>query len=368
MSDDIKQLIKDAIDNGATKEEIAETLRGAGWDDNKIRMIFSELYSKEEQLEAKEGMPASSYQPEGTQFGSESQLKPESEKESKSQFEFESQPKPIIENVRQEEKLQPKQEFSPQESPEPPEPPERTMEFPRSELTGKENVNYSSYRGKTITYSTQEPIAKPTIQEQQYGQQQQQYSEQIIESQKDKKNLATASLIFGILSIFTGLLGGVIGLILGIMGLKSSKRSLAVAGIIMSIFFGSISTIIIFILMNIVSTTLNTTQKIANAQKVMADMYQLRAIAQEHYSNLALPENNYKGSYEGLESNPKVLNIKKNIKQNGGEFFSINVSTDKYCAEVKLPNRNQWWCVDSNLQSRGYDTDPVCSKNKYTCE
>lgn len=61
----------------------------------------------------------------------------------------------------------------------------------------------------------------------------------------DKKGLAIASLVLGILSLcliwipyvgWLGLIGTIIGLILGIMGLKSSGKGMAIAGIIICTF------------------------------------------------------------------------------------------------------------------------------------
>ncbi len=59
----------------------------------------------------------------------------------------------------------------------------------------------------------------------------------------DRKGLAIASLVLGILSLclvwfpvvgVVGLIGSVIGLVLGIMGLKSSLKGIAIAGIVIS--------------------------------------------------------------------------------------------------------------------------------------
>lgn len=56
----------------------------------------------------------------------------------------------------------------------------------------------------------------------------------------DKKGLAIASLVLGILNLCTWLLpicGGpmaIVGLILGILGLKSSQKTLAIIGIVLS--------------------------------------------------------------------------------------------------------------------------------------
>ncbi|MGB8213699.1 MAG: DUF4190 domain-containing protein [Anaerolineales bacterium] len=72
----------------------------------------------------------------------------------------------------------------------------------------------------------------------------------------DKKGLAIAALVLGILSLcsswfFCGGLLGVIGVILGLLGMKSSGRTMAIIGIVLSV-VGLILTII-FIIVYIVS-------------------------------------------------------------------------------------------------------------------
>ena len=56
----------------------------------------------------------------------------------------------------------------------------------------------------------------------------------------DKKGLAIAALVLGILSLcsswfFCGGLLGVIGVILGLLGMKSSGRTMAIIGIVLSV-------------------------------------------------------------------------------------------------------------------------------------
>ena len=66
---------------------------------------------------------------------------------------------------------------------------------------------------------------------------------------KDRSNLATASMVIGIISLVAWLLpicGGpiaIIGLVLGIMAWNSAKHNKAVAGVVMSV-LGIVATII----------------------------------------------------------------------------------------------------------------------------
>lgn len=358
MEEDIKKHIEETINSGATKEEVKKILKDSGWDDDKIKTVFSELYPEESSQEAQAPssplpLPSDQLQPE-SQFRSELEQEPEA----KPQID----PKPKIEQPQFQQSSYPN-------PPRPPEPPKKSMEFPRPEITGEEiasckhcgtplkkNATYCPYCGKTVTSSMQEPLVKPTLQESSYnGQQQSQ--QQYPQPMEDKSNLATASLVFGILSIFGGFITGIVGLILGAKGLKSSKRGLAIAGIVMSVVFGIISTIVI--LAGIVLASLGNASTRANDARIMAAMNQLRTSAQTYYSS--------RESYEGLESDFQILQVKEDIEEVGGKNFAMNIKDNAYCAEV-MQSSGEWWCVDSNLKSEEYEIDPVCSENKYSCE
>jgi hypothetical protein len=63
------------------------------------------------------------------------------------------------------------------------------------------------------------------------------------EPQKDYSNQAIASLIVGVACVFAwcipcfGVPISIVGIVFGIMGLKSAKRSFAIAGLVLSILF-----------------------------------------------------------------------------------------------------------------------------------
>jgi len=372
MEENIKKHIQDAINSGATREEIIETLKSAGWDDNKISGLFSELY------------PGESYQetqvPFSSSYQSKSEIKPQSQSKSEVKAELGPEPKTVQPQPELEPELKPQPELEPKIepqlqpqpqtlSPKSPEPPLRPVEFPRPELTGREvgsckycgtplkkNAIYCSYCGKTVISSTQEPVTKSVSQETVYNEQQQ-HSQQMVQHPNNKNGVATASLVLGILSIVFGFLTGIIGLILGMKGLKSSKRNMAIAGIVLSIVFGIINTTLFVILL----TSLNLARTKAYDARVQNSMDQLKTSAQLYYINSSSE------SYEGLESDPEILKIENEIRENGGKSFSVNSGSDKYCAEVMLQS-GKWRCVDSNLGSKEYETDPVCSENKYSCQ
>lgn len=69
----------------------------------------------------------------------------------------------------------------------------------------------------------------------------QQTETEIVQPQKDKKNLAIAGFILGIVGLiawkFTilGIAEGIVGIVMSIKGLKSSKRIFAIIGLVLSI-------------------------------------------------------------------------------------------------------------------------------------
>lgn len=294
MEEDIKKYIKEALSSGATKEEIKKVLKDNGWDDNKIESVFLEDSSKEETI-LQPPLPSSS---------------PPSEK------------------------------------------PSTPVEFPKPNLSGEESsfcrycgtpfkkdATYCPYCGKGVFSSEETPV------------------NQSISSlpKKDRSGFAITSLVLGILSLIFGPITGIPALIFGIIGIKSTKKNLAIVGIIMSIIFG----IVLFILGLIFLASLNRAKDIARDSRIKSSMRQIRSSAVIYYS-----ENN---SYEGLEKDFNLSRLESEIKQNGGQSFSINASSSSYCSEVMLPSK-KWFCIDSNFSAKEHESDPPCSKNKISCE
>lgn len=69
------------------------------------------------------------------------------------------------------------------------------------------------------------------------------FQDQVTELQKDRKGLALASLVLGLVGIILWIipifayLGCIPGLVFGILGRKSTKRGMAIAGIILNCVF-----------------------------------------------------------------------------------------------------------------------------------
>jgi len=74
---------------------------------------------------------------------------------------------------------------------------------------------------------------------------------------------------------------------------------------------------------------------------------------------------NDEGSFLGLENHSDINDIKKSIVDYGGTNFAINVTDDRYCAEVQLKNGN-WYCVDIDT-AKEFSSNPACSVNHYSC-
>ena len=174
---------------------------------------------------------------------------------------------------------------------------------------------------------------------------------------KNQDGKATAALVFGILSWLIpgiGLIFAILGIIFGAMGMKSNKRGMAIAGIILSI----IGLIVSIILPAIILVAFSNVQRKTRDARITSSMNQLRSTAQLYFS-----ENE---SYDNLENDDNVSRIKSDIDLQGGTL-TINVSGSEYCAEVNLPS-GKWWCVDSELSSEEYDSDPACSLGYFTCD
>jgi len=69
----------------------------------------------------------------------------------------------------------------------------------------------------------------------------------------------------------------------------------------------------------------------------------------------------------GTEGVPTLCS---DITVNGANFniFKPTAPSASYCAEVKMNNGGNWYCVDSELRSRMYKTNPVCSSTVFSCE
>jgi hypothetical protein len=176
------------------------------------------------------------------------------------------------------------------------------------------------------------------------------------DSGEDKKGFAIASFILGFLGLVLGPLAGIPGVILGALGLRSSKKGLAIAGIILSIVFG----FLLFWSLLIFFVTLGSARNRALDSRIIATMNQLRTVAQLHYAE--------KETYNGLDTDSRFLTLKNKMKDNGAEIL-IYTKDKEYCAKVLLPGSKYWYCVDSSDRpSESSKQEPPCSSTHYSCK
>jgi len=123
---------------------------------------------------------------------------------------------------------------------------------------------------------------------------------------------------------------------------------------------------IIALLAAIVLVSLSGARNRAKDARIMADMGQIRSSAEIFLGNT--------GSYTNLCSSTDITTLQSDITTQGGTSFNCQIQTaapagSSYCVEVKL-NSTKWWCVDSVLRSKQYDTAPVCDAGQgtKTCE
>ncbi len=96
---------------------------------------------------------------------------------------------------------------------------------------------------------------------------------------------------------------------------------------------------------------------------IIAGMYLIRGAAEDFYSN--------NGTYTGLCSFHDVATLKTDIIAEEGSSWTCRVNTEgsAYCIYVQM-NSEQWWCVDSTMNSQEYSKSPsgTCSTSFFTCQ
>jgi hypothetical protein len=202
---------------------------------------------------------------------------------------------------------------------------------------------------------TQEP--KESTQQQPIQKTQQTQPQQTSQPKEDRRGSAIASFILGFLSFipFLGFLTLIIGIILGILGLKSSKKGLAIAGIILCI-IGQIVAVVIIISLGFLGVKKATTE--VKGKVIEGTMETFAQGAKEFYD--------VKKTYIGLEKGKTFDTAKKAIDFGGGKNFAVNTSKRAYCAETQKAN-GKWWCTDSKGISKEYENNPACSSTHYLC-
>jgi prepilin-type N-terminal cleavage/methylation domain-containing protein len=123
---------------------------------------------------------------------------------------------------------------------------------------------------------------------------------------------------------------------------------------------------IIALLAAIVLVFLSGARNRTKDARIIADMGQIRSSAEIFLRNT--------GSYTNLCSSTDVTTLQSDITTQSGTNFNCQIQTaapagSSYCVEVQL-NSTKWWCVDSALRSKQYDSAPVCDVGQGTkvCE
>lgn len=119
---------------------------------------------------------------------------------------------------------------------------------------------------------------------------------------------------------------------------------------------------IIGILASIVLVSLSGARNRAKDARIIADMGQIRTAAEIYLAN--------NGNYSGLcTSSIDIINLQGDIISQGGKYYGCYTwsADNTYCVEVQL-NSGKWWCVDSQLRSKQYESDPRCDDLNLRCE
>jgi len=121
---------------------------------------------------------------------------------------------------------------------------------------------------------------------------------------------------------------------------------------------------IIGILAGIVLVSLSGAQKKAKDARIQADMNQIRTIAQTYASD------QLDGNFNGLILEASTDTLRVDIENQGGSsgYATIAGTNPAYCVWAKL-NSGSFWCVDSNLVSKGYTASPAtCTSADPKCQ
>ncbi len=114
---------------------------------------------------------------------------------------------------------------------------------------------------------------------------------------------------------------------------------------------------IIGILAAIVLVALGSARTKAKDARIQADLARVRTLAETTYSDT--------NSYDRLFDNDSFGTLMADVATQGGSA-SYNYSSTAYCVTAKL-NANSYYCVDSNLISKGYAAS-ACAAGSIKCE
>lgn len=122
---------------------------------------------------------------------------------------------------------------------------------------------------------------------------------------------------------------------------------------------------IIGILAGIVLVSLSGARTRAQDGRIMADMGQIRTLAEVYYGN-----NN--SSYQNFCSASDTVALKNDIfaQQTAvSDTFNCNATQTSYCVAVPLNSGGQWYCVDSKLKSYATTSSLTneCTDTKFDC-
>ena len=163
----------------------------------------------------------------------------------------------------------------------------------------------------------------------------------------EEKNNQEVSNLWYLVVIFLGVVGGLIAWVANRDKNPKKAKKLLLTGI---------ATSLIFLCIHLASSFHNGGK--SKEAMIIHHMSKIRLTA------IIFEDDN--GGYFGLENNSEIKHSKNNIISSGGTNFNINATEKQYCAEVQLKS-GYWYCVDSDIVSRKFSTNPACSTNNYTC-
>lgn len=285
MEDNIKTYIKQALEKGLTKEEVAEVLRSAGWDEEKIKSTLSQVETQEIQAEPQEMVSESE-----TLKKPEETIQPTTEEKPQStQATFQKTPASALFEPKEEQVVTPSQTTEDGKvslmpkveesviSPPPQEsfvPPSQFPQPPSSSLPSSSfQTQASSFsqpavsaprfdsEGRRLCPYCGTPLKPDAIYCPNCGKTVAEDIDFESKEYKDRKGFAVTSFVFGILAVlwlifvsipikyptkfivYRGRINlifavlAILGIIFGFLGTRSSKKGLAIAGIILSFLF-----------------------------------------------------------------------------------------------------------------------------------
>ncbi len=164
-----------------------------------------------------------------------------------------------------------------------------------------------------------------------------------------------------VLAFFLGIVGGVIAWAVN----KDRNPKKAIRFLIVGFILPIIFVVAQFAILPISLKELKKAGERAKDARIIAEMSQLRTVAEMIYSNEG-------SSYSGVSCiHPEIVSICQDIKIQSGEEPTIHSTERDYCAYIKLISEDRYYCIDNKGFARETSIYPgrtgYCDGRTFVC-